>query len=491
MPLLDIPPSRGNACSVEQVQCDTETLRQIAAGLDRLEHVWSNAQTLIHARSRGYYTPDEDDAVRQMLLSYRNYRLGLYNIIVRCIHYPTISEPRLQLEVFKLGFAAGLLLYSKSLKLIQTYEREPLVRKKLNEPEEKFGLEEGFFEEVLAAYSSPRNYRLLLKGSIFWSKHWRQARKLGLLQTPDGKWLADIIRQQRKIIRRRLLRVLLCRLRYDWRLFWDTTLRPVRRTGYALKSAIGTTFATARITFDYRPAITPQVLAELRPQLLPGDILLMRADEKLTAAILPGFWAHAAIYLGNQKDLESSGLAAYPGIAKHLSKLPGEIPSLVLEAIAPRCLVNSLEKSLYADHVAVLRPNLPVPALAAALEEAFAHLGKPYDFEFDFNVTNRIVCTEVVYRAFHGKGGILFTLVKRLGRFTLSGNDIVHYALDALRGAASEEVPFRPVVLFTKTPAGFQFIEPSRIVPTLEAIRAGKPAPDHSITPPPRQYSPA
>ena len=490
MPRLETRTER-NPCSPEQVQRDCETLRQIVAGLERLEGVWSNAQTLIHARSRGYFTPDEDDAVRQILLSYRNYRLGLYNIILRCIQYPVIEEPRLQLQVFMTGFAAGLVLYGKSLKLIQTYERQPLVRKKLNEPEEKFGLEEGFFEEVLEAYSSPRNYRLLLQGVFFWRKHRRKAKELGLLETEEGKWLAGIIRQQRKVIRKRLLQVLLARLRYDFRLFWETTLRPVRRTGYALKSAVGTTFATARISFDYHPAITSEVMEALRSQLRPGDVLLVRADEKLTAAILPGFWAHAAIYLGNKEGLEGAGLAAFPGVAKHLSKLPEGNSSLVLEAIAPRCLVNSLENSLYADHVVVLRPNLPVALLASALEEAFAHLGKPYDFEFDFNVTNRIVCTEVVYRAFHKKGAILFTLIKRLGRFTLSGNDIVHQALDVLRDVPMEQAPFRPVILFTKTPSGFRFVEEAEIVPTLQAIREGKPLPVHSITPPPRQYSPA
>ena len=491
MPRLEIQAANGSPITPQQVQGDCETLRQIAAGLTRLEEVWSNAQNLIHARSRGYFTPDEDDAVRQILLSYRNYRLGLYNIIVRCLQYPAIEDPRVQLEVFMVGFAAGLTLYSKSLKLIQTYERQPLIRKKLNEPEEKFGLEEGFFEEVLAAYSSPRNYRLLLQGVIFWRKHRRNAKKLGLLDTEDGKWLAEVIRQQRKVIRQRLLQVLLCRLRYDLRLFWETTLRPMRRTGYALKSVIGTTFANAKITFEYRPAITDEVMERLTPQLQPGDILLVRADEKLTAAILPGFWAHAAIYLGRREELERVGLAEFPGVAKHLGKLPEGQGPLVLEAIAPRCLINSLKNCLYADHLVVLRPNLRLSPLASALEEAFAHLGKPYDFEFDFNVTNRIVCTEVVYRAFHKKGSILFTLVKRLGRFTLSGNDIVHYALDAMRSAPVAEAPFRPVILFTKTVSGFRFIEEGEIVPTLRAIRGGKPVADHSMTPPPRQYSPA
>src|SRR5215207_7077601 len=135
----------------DQLLADCETLALISGGLDRLEASWLETHKAVHARSRGYFTPDEDDTVRQILLSYRNYRIGLYDIIDRCSHYEAITDPVLQLRTFLIGFAAALTLYSKSLKLIQTYEREPLIRAKLNEPEEKFGLPSGFFEEVLAA----------------------------------------------------------------------------------------------------------------------------------------------------------------------------------------------------------------------------------------------------------------------------------------------------------------------------------------------------
>ena len=111
-----------------QFRADCETLREIVAGLDRLEAVWNDTRKLVHARGRGYFTPDEDDAVRQILLGYRNYRIGIYQIIDRWIGYRSIRDPIQQTRVFMVGFAAGLTLYSKSLKLIQAYEREPLIR---------------------------------------------------------------------------------------------------------------------------------------------------------------------------------------------------------------------------------------------------------------------------------------------------------------------------------------------------------------------------
>ena len=454
----------------EQVNADCETLSIITAGLDRLEGTWIDTRKLVHARSRGYFTPDEDDAVRQMLLSYRNYRIALYEIIRRCITYRSISDPALQIRLFMVGFAAGLTLYSKSLRLIQSYEREPLIREKLNEPEEKFGLGEGFFEEVLAAYSSPRNYWLLVRGSVFWRTHRRTAKRLRLLENEQGKWLAEIIRRQRKVIPAQLFKVLAQRARYDLRLFWNTTLNPLRRTTYALKSALGTAFAGARVTLKYQPAITTEILRDLRQKLQPGDILFVRADEKLTATLLPGFWSHAAIYLGSREELEQCGIGS-DLVARFEEETAEETGNgFVIEAVSPRLGINPLEKSLFGDHVLALRPNLPLELIGVALREAFAHLNKPYDFEFNFNITNRIVCTELVYRSFHKKGGIEFTLVKRLGRFTLTGNDIVHYALDGLK---KPQPPLSPLALVLKRAKRGVFVPEESIVSALEQIRSG------------------
>ena len=61
----------------------------------------------------------------------------------------------------------------------------------------------------------------------------------------------------------------------------------------------------------------------------------------------------------------------------------------------------------------------------SALAESFGHVGKSYDFKFDVNVTTRLVCTDVVYRAYQGRGDVDFSLVKRVGRFTLSCDDLM------------------------------------------------------------------
>ena len=64
-----------------------------------------------------------------------------------------------------------------------------------------------------------------------------------------------------------------------------------------------------------------------------------------------------------------------------------------------------------------------------ALARGLFHEGKPYDFDFDFTRSDRLVCTEVVYRSYGGVGGVSFSLTRRAGRLTLAAEDLVDMAL--------------------------------------------------------------
>src|ERR1043166_2296854 len=80
----------------DYVRTDLETLRVIVPALDRLESEWNEARVSVAARTRGYFTPDEEDRVRQMLLAYRNYRFALYEIIHRGFGYRDIADSKRQ-----------------------------------------------------------------------------------------------------------------------------------------------------------------------------------------------------------------------------------------------------------------------------------------------------------------------------------------------------------------------------------------------------------
>ncbi|MDF3057923.1 MAG: hypothetical protein K0R17_2138 [Rariglobus sp.] len=98
----------------------------------------------------------------------------------------------------------------------------------------------------------------------------------------------------------------------------------------------------------------------------------------------------------------------------------------IIEAVSEGVVFTTVEHSIgEADSVAVLRPNLTPLQKREVIARAFDHVGKPYDFDFDFFSADKLVCTEVVYRAFNGM--IDFSLVDILGRKTLPALDIVKF----------------------------------------------------------------
>ncbi len=469
------PPADG--IDETQVLADRDTLLEILGGLNRLEELLDHTPVLAAATQRGYFTPDEDDRVRQALLAYRNYRFAAYEIIFRYRDFLNIEDESLQTRCFVIAFTAALVLYAKSLKFIAVAERLPLLHSKLNEPDAKFELEAGFFDDVRTGYSSLFNYRALARADRFWGGLRRTDFFRSLDADTDWHWLCETIRKKRGVIRKSLWGALRRYLRSNWHALWQKALRPARQTRYGLQSLVGGRFAGLHVVANPIHVLTKEVLARLQPQLLPGDILLCRAEGKLSAAMLPGFWSHVAIYLGSRDQLVALQVHTLPHAAKHWDAYPMPADPLgwVIEGVAPRVRICPLETSLHADHVVVLRPNVSTLDLAAALGEAFGHLGKPYDFEFDFNVSSRIVCTELVYRCFHQRGPISFPLVNRLGRFTLSGDDVVHLALDELAKASGPgDAPLRPVGLILKRSDGKAHLVPAqRMVPLLQRIRVG------------------
>lgn len=429
----------------EQIHADCATLKHIFDGLNRLETSFEIAREMMSPRMRGYFTPDEDDHVRQMLLAYRNYRRTLYEIIERHRNFRRVPEIRNRMRCFITGFAAALKLYRKSLHLIEVCEYDSFLRAKLNEPDSRFELDADFFEEVLIAFTSIGNYWSISRAGYFWRIHRRTAQRLGLSEDPDCGWLMEEIGTERAILHRKFWQVLLQRLRRDWRAAWRSVATPLRIARYRSQALFGATLANLRAP-THAHALRPDILRDLREILQPGDILLVRAEDKITSALLPGFWSHAALYVGDFPDLEKLGLSEHPPAARYrwlFDRGPRD-HGYVVEAVTRGVRIHPLSKCLLADHVAILRPNLTEDDLKQAIAEAFSHVGKPYDFEFDFNVSSRIVCTELVYRCLHRRGTIAFNLVKRLGRWTLSADDIVrHYLTSLEQTPLLQDAPFK------------------------------------------------
>jgi hypothetical protein len=197
----------------------------------------------------------------------------------------------------------------------------------------------------------------------------------------------------------------------------------------------------------------------------PGDILVERRNWYLSNVGLPGFWPHAALFLGTKDDLaayfdaDAEVTKAFGGkpFTKHLEeKHPkpwAEYASLdheghvnrVLEAMSEGVVFTSAEHSIAtADYVAAVRPMRSKVDKAQAIDRAFGYAGRPYDFDFDFYTDESLVCSELVYKAYEPRSecqGVLFPLEKVVGRMTLGPNTMVRQ-FDTEYGTDKQQMAF-------------------------------------------------
>lgn len=100
----------------------------------------------------------------------------------------------------------------------------------------------------------------------------------------------------------------------------------------------------------------------------------------------------------------------------------------VVEALRSGVQMNSLEHFLNIDDLVVLRPgNLSLAERRDFLIQALKQVGKEYDFNFNVETDEDIVCSELAYVVFKN---IEWPTQKSWGRFTISPDHIAKKALD-------------------------------------------------------------
>jgi len=161
--------------------------------------------------------------------------------------------------------------------------------------------------------------------------------------------------------------------------------------------------------------IPKELILEMEKTMKPGDIMLQRRNWHLSNVGIPGFWTHAALYTGSLEGMNDYFASEFPyeghsSMSTYMQAVYPEVwntysdiekdPYSVIEAIEPGVIISSLPQSANADFVVALRPNVKKTDKMKALFRAFSHVGKPYDYNFDFDTKDALVCSELVYDAY-------------------------------------------------------------------------------------------
>jgi len=415
---------------------DAWTVAEIADHFEHLKQVATPLFQSASASKRGYFTPSEDEQVRQLLVSYWQPRNALIELVVT-LNRSSVQESEggkmpdhKHAAEFLVAWAGALVLLDAARFLRHHCSDRPTVVSKLNEPEPSFGISAGTYDRIQASLTSPVHAWHLYHARKYWS-----CSQDHLVEIARGTELEQLLEIVRRILSRHsidLQQYAVDRLRTRARQVKTGGRDVVGRALYGLQKTVSRLISGKFTQIGHQPRLPAGVTNRIREVIRPGDVFVNRKEHAITNYFLPGFWPHAAFYLGRTDQLEQMGIADHPQGKPRWTRMlecDAHDSGRVVEALKDGVRIRALDSPFAADAITVIRPRLSLETVTQAIGRALLHDGKPYDFDFDLTRSDRLVCTEVVYRSYEGLAGIRFPLTRRTGRMTLSAEDLLHMAL--------------------------------------------------------------
>lgn len=432
-PFLNTSTRYHNSMRPDFVSAGARTVADLAVYFEELKASARAFDDAFGASHRGYFTPTEDEQLRQLLVSYCQARAALLELCTEFRDGKDLTDAE-RPAAFLVAYAGAILLVDAARFLRERFDDKPVVVTKLNEPEPHFGIPAKTYQHLQASLTDPMHAWHLFHANDYFDQHKRELRALardpalapamsvidrlgGRVRVSPADFALARVKVQAERLANKLKRDTLGQLLYD------------------LQERVSCMVSGVHTRPNHQPALPAAVKDALRAALRPGDVFVTRKEHALTNYFLPGFWPHAALYLGDCDALQSLGIHDHPNVAPRWRSLldpPGAHPGeccRVIEALKDGVRIRSLSSPLASDAIAVIRPTLGQTDIALALARGLFHEGKPYDFDFDFTRSDRLVCSEVVYRSYEGIGGVRFDLTRRVGRLTLAPEDLLRMAL--------------------------------------------------------------
>lgn len=341
-------------------------------------------------------------------------------------------------EAFLISYAAMLAQYRAALEFISRVERRPELEKVLNDAVPELGLPTGTYAKLKLKYLNVHIVTEFAASEVL-LKTFTAGRRLELRKAiaADADFVWQSGRGQRQLMTAK------------------NALKVLERGAHAawlpIQTGVSEWMGDTKVYRIGKSLVTEAQVQALQPRLQPGDVILVRHEWYLSNVGLPGFWPHAALYIGTPEErriyftdkatqdwvrqqgeatgelellIKSRSPDAY---TQSLAPQAHGQPVRIIEAISEGVSLTALTHALDVDSLVVLRPRLPKAEKAQALVRAFHYVGRPYDFNFDFSTDAALVCTEVVYKSYEpavGFTGLKLPTVEMLGRQVTPANEI-------------------------------------------------------------------
>lgn len=318
-----------------------------------------------------------------------------------------------------MSLSAALVLYDNYLAAVGLYNTNPTLRQHINRGDKGFAIPEGELRKASLSFNSSIN-RSRVRRAMNWMA--QNGSVLQVSPTQEERYLLALIEQSpsANIVRHRgPVNYVGSWLGFFTNLSIDSLSR-LKDEGVNLSSML---FGNAVGLVETRRGKLygqPELTQHIQTQLRAGDILLEKTPFRLTDSFIPGHWGHVAVWVGNEAELRALGIWDHPVVRPYQSEI--RAGRGVVEALRSGVKMNSLAHFLNVDDMAALRHgSLPDARRAEVIVQTLRQVGKAYDFNFDVESTDRIVCSELVYHAY---GDIRWPVARHLGRATISPDNV-------------------------------------------------------------------
>ena len=335
-----------------------------------------------------------------------------------------------RIDEILIGMAAAVTLFENNATMKKTLSSNSLIKQKLNEGYPEYGIKPNFYDISMLRASTPVHIKAMQDAINYFTKNQQAIANHMANSSQNTQALYQVVANSPVMNGLKGANI-----------FNEILLLPVKSASTALnltgKVLGGIKFTTSNVVGNTLGMVRwrsgkfkndADMLKIMLANLQPGDILLEKTPFTLTDKSIPGHFGHAAIFVGSAEQLKAIGASDNTAIAPHLNEIAKG--NNVVEALRRGVLLNPLKDFMNVDDVAVLRlKNITPQQQLEMVALAIGNLGKKYDFNFDVNTTNKIVCSELVYLTYPQ---VDFVTKRVLGSFTVSPDDI---AVQAGNGA--------------------------------------------------------
>ncbi len=398
----------------------SETMRGLIEAAGQLQHDAPPESQLEAIIAQGEFRPAEDEAIGFWFARFLSIRESLWTVIedvLTILDKPANHvERQSELRYFLLGYAAACLLIRIDRIMLFGVAHHSIIQRKLNEAFPEYRIPRKQYTRIFSAFVDQKNVFAIRDAMNYRRRNRHELLLLGA--DPHVGFIA----QQLEELESSLNPSKLSYLKHAW----SYVSHKWRRRGVVSAKNIlakimeGVGRTASEFVEKKNKRVSREVYVSIADFLQPGDVIITRHAKALTNLFIPGFWPHAALYVGRSEQREAG--------------------NCVLEARKDGVRLRPLQDTLSVDAFVVLRPNLDPESIGKAIERAFMHEGKMYNFDFDFFNSDRVVCTELVYRSYDGLANLRIPLNDRAGRKVLSAEDFLDFALDTRA--------FEPVAIF-------------------------------------------